>query len=329
MNFETLWGNAAQNVADGIARNAFQTNAWVKAVAAARRRRHSFVAVRVVGGAHSGACLFGGIHRRFGIQVFESMPMGGYGGWCFEGALDADQESSLSRAWLARSPWWVVGLTGVPGRECSLPSAKALAWMPSRWRGRLEERSLTTHILSLAGDDGALLARAQPKARNHLRRVDRSSYAIEIGGPDAFVEFCRLFRAGSVGWHQPAKELMPDEFFRRLLDGGIADIWRATKDGQCTAAALFLKGRTEIFYQASGTLRAQGEVSATDALIWTAMRYYRDRGYQTLNLGASEGLESVRFFKEKLGGVPTSYRQVTFVLPKFSTAAAQTVAPCQ
>ncbi len=78
--FETVAGPAARAAAETLAENAFQSEAWVDAVAAARGRRHRFVAVRVVAGRHSGACLFGGVHRRFGIEVFESMPMAGYGG---------------------------------------------------------------------------------------------------------------------------------------------------------------------------------------------------------------------------------------------------------
>jgi len=163
--------------------------------------------------------------------------------------------------------------------------------------------------------------RARPKARNHLRRVDRSGYVFEVGGHDAVDEFCRLFREGSADWTRGTQRLMPDEFFRRLYDGGNADIWRAGKDGRFTSAALFLKGRTEVFYQASGTLRERAEVSAIDALLWTAIRHYRDCGYRTLNLGASEGLDTVRFFKEKLGGVAASYRHVTSVLPTFTASS--------
>jgi lipid II:glycine glycyltransferase (peptidoglycan interpeptide bridge formation enzyme) len=122
---------------------------------------------------------------------------------------------------------------------------------------------------------------------------------------------------------------MPDEFFRRLYAGGLADIWQVKKDGRCIAAAMFLKGRTEVFYQASGTIRERNEVSAIDALLWTAIRHYRDGGYRTLNLGASEGLDSVRFFKEKFGAVATPYRHVTFVLPKLLVSTAGGTASCR
>ena len=327
--FETLWGPHARAAADEIAQYAFQSEAWVEAVSAARGRRHRFVVVRVVDGDYAGACLFGGVHRRCGIEVFESMPMGGYGGWCHPRSLDEGEEASLSRAWLARSRWWLVGLTVAPGRESSSPSPFAPAWLPPGWRDRLIGRPLSTHILSLAGDNTALLMRTRPKTRNHLRRVDRSGYGFDVNGPSAEADFCRLFRVGSAEWKQAAHELMPDEFFRRLYAGGLADIWQVKKDGRCIAAAMFLKGRTEVFYQASGTIRERNEVSAIDALLWTAIRHYRDGGYRTLNLGASEGLDSVRFFKEKFGAVATPYRHVTFVLPKLLVSTAGGTASCR
>ena len=147
----------------------------------------------------------------------------------------------MTRSWLARSSWWVVSLTGEPGCERAVPLAAAAAWLPSPWRGQWNART-GTHILSLAGDDEVLLARARPRARNYLRRVDRSGYLIERGRPDAFPEFCRLFRSGSADWKQSAQNLLPDEFFRRLDAGDGADIWTAARDGGCIAAAFFSEG---------------------------------------------------------------------------------------
>ena len=62
-------------------------------------------------------------------------------------------------------------------------------------------------------------------------------------------------------------------------------------------------------------------------MLWTAIRHYRDRGFLTLNLGASEGLDSVRSFKEKLGGMAVSYRRATFILPAGIAIVAPAPAP--
>lgn len=319
--FQVLSGAHAAAAAGAHARNAFQDASWVDAVAAVRGRPHAFVAVQVAEGAHAGACLFGGVHRRFGIEVFESMPMAGYGGWSFaEEPADEDAELALTQRWLAESPWWLASLTGVPGREHTLPSLRLPSLVPASLRRRLGLQLLRTHIASLAGDDETLLRRARPKARNQLRRVDRAGYAFEINGPGAVDEFCHLYRAGSAEWKTGASRLLPDAFFSRLHGGGRVDIWRVRRAQRCTAAAFFLKGHREVFYQASGTLREPAEVSAIDALLWTAMRHYRDSGFSTLNMGASEGLDSVRFFKEKLGAAPVSYWRTTVVLPHLVVA---------
>ena len=316
LRFEELSGAAAREAAATLATHAFESEAWVESVAAVRGCAHRFVAVRAIEGRHAGACLFGGVHRRAGIAIFESMPMGGYGGWHRANAFEAADELRLWEAWLSRCPWWVVRLTSAPGRQSSIPASRAPAVLPGPWRHRLAPRELTTHVLSLIGDDEALLARARRHARGDLRAVDRSNaYAVQRACPDALTEFCRLFREGSQQWKQPPSQLMPDAFFRALDDGGLADVWIARREGHAVGAALFLKGRTEVFFQASGTRREPARVSAIDAIMWTAMRHYRDAGFLSLNLGASEGLESVRRFKEKLGAVPSDYRLSTFVLP--------------
>jgi len=61
-----------------------------------------------------------------------------------------------------------------------------------------------------------------------------------------------------------------------------------------------------------------GPVSAMDALIWHAARHYRDRGFRSMNMGASDGLDSVRRFKQKFGAVGVPYRRVTYLLPRLA-----------
>lgn len=59
----------------------------------------------------------GAVHRRFGLSVFEAMPMGGYGGWVAEPTLPAEDEEQLTPGpVLAVAEWPIVVLTGAPGR---------------------------------------------------------------------------------------------------------------------------------------------------------------------------------------------------------------------
>jgi hypothetical protein len=112
--------------------------------------------------------------------------------------------------------------------------------------------------------------------------------------------------------------LLPDSFFAALQVDGHADIWSVSRDGQPLGAAIFLLGRRKVQYQASGTAKIAGPVSAMDALLWKAAGYYSEHGWEGMNMGASEGLDSVRRFKEKFGAEPVGYRCVTYLMPRLA-----------
>lgn len=315
--FEPVRGEAAAALSAACATNPFQNPHWVHAAAAARARAHEFVAVRAERRGSAPAFLFGGLHRRAGVAVFESMPMGGYGGWVCEQSLSLVEESALTLHWLNQAPWNVVRLTSEPGRAAALPPASV--WpLPAFLGQRLEGHDFATHLLDLAADDATRLQRVKTNVRSYLRRVDTLGYSFEIGGADAPRDFYAWYRRGSQGWRAAAETLLPDTFFEALQNQVGTEVWRARRDGDTVAAALFLLRRTQVQYQASGSAKLAGPVSAMDALIWAAARHYRERGFKAMNLGASEGLDSVRRFKEKFGAQAIGYRCETYLLPRWA-----------
>ena len=313
--FNVIWDDAAVALCASRPGNPFQNHRWVRAVAAARARAHRFVAVQAQRDAASPAYLFGGLHRRAGFSVFEAMPMGAYGRWLSEAPLLAHEERTLTEQCLRWVPWAVVRLTSEPGRAADLPLAGS--WpLPAGLRQRLAGRDFETHVLDLTADDDARLKRVKPNVRSYLRRVDTLGYRFQLGGPGALADFCDWYRRGSQGWEGIASALMPDSFFEALQCEGGMDIWRVDHDGKAVGAAAFLLGRDQVQYQASGTAKVAGPVSAMDALLWVAARHYRERGMHSMNLGASEGLSGVRRFKEKFGAVAFAYRCETYLLPR-------------
>lgn len=309
--FDLLSGAAAEGAA-AKAPACFQRPAWVHAVAALRGRRHTMVAVQARGAVPREAWLFGAVHRRAGVPVFESMPMGGYGGWHSEDPLGVDEERELTARWLRHAPWPVVVLTGAPSRPDALP-APAGRWWPSMLRARLLPRRFETHVLTL-GDDESMLKAARASIRSYLRKADRLDFAFDMGrDAQALDRMAAWYRRGSEAWQRPGGTLMPPAFFAALL--GLGEVWTAVHAGKEVGAALFLVGRDEVQYQASGSERVKGPLSPMDALLWAASRHYRDRGLTTMNFGASEGLDSVARFKEKFGARATPYLRVTYLLP--------------
>lgn len=324
--FEVLRGAAAEAVAAGIASQAFQQPAWVRAVAAARGRPHHFALVQALRAQVGHAWLPGAVHRRFGLQVFESMPMGGYGGWVSGVEFSARQHAELTRAWLGQVSWPLVILTGRPGAAETLPQPAACGWLPDRLSARLQPQEYQTHLLDLSGDDAALLQRVRPRMRTYLKRVDTLGFEFSRGNDLAAMSDCHhWYRRCSTVWQTAPGALMPESFFTSLAGEGLAEAWSVHWNGRAVGAALFLVGRKEVQYQASGTLRIDSPVSAMESLLWHAARHYRDRGCTTLNLGASDGLEGVARFKHKFGARAVHYMRVSYVLPRWRGLAAAPV----
>ncbi|HRD96021.1 MAG TPA: GNAT family N-acetyltransferase [Rubrivivax sp.] len=321
--FDLVTGTEAVGLVSRVATGCFQHAAWVRAVAAARGRRHELVVVRACFGGGGQAWLPGAVHRRLGLSVFESMPMSGYGGWVAEPALAAEDEQQLTRDWLAHVPWPIVVLTGVPGRPERLPAPAHIRGLPVAWAARMRPRVFETHRLDLAGSDAELLQRVRPRMRSYLRRFEQLGFEFSIAcDPAALRECHRWYREGSRAWQASATSLMPEAFFSALAGDGCAEAWTVRWQGRAVGAALFLAGRDEVQYQASGTQRIEAPVSAMEALLWQAARCYRDRGRSMLNLGASEGLASVARFKEKFGARSSTYLRVTYLLPAWRRCAA-------
>lgn len=152
--------------------------------------------------------------------------------------------------------------------------------------------------------------------RGYLRKFEQLGFEFDIAVDDTALRDChRWYLQGSRAWQTAASSLMPEGFFTSLAGDGLAEAWTVRWRGQTVGSALFLVGRDELQYQASGTTRIDAPVSAMEALLWQAARYHRDRGRSMLNLGASEGLDSVARFKQKLGALPASYLRVTYLVP--------------
>lgn len=315
--FDLVTGPEAAALADRVATGCFQRPAWVQAVAAARGRPHELVMVRARDDGGRQAWLPGAVHRRFGLSVFEAMPMGGYGGWVAPAPLSADDELQLNRSWLRQAPWAMVELTCRPGRQATLPPAWELPLGPRRLQARLAAHDFTTHLLALSTDEAEQLARVRGSVRSYLRKIAQLGFAFERADDEqALVRMHEWYLRGSRAWRRPAADLLPAAFFTALCSPGQAEVWTVHFHGRAVGAALFLVGRDEVQYQASGVERVDSTLSATDAVVWAAIRHYGQRGLATMNFGASEGLDSVGRFKRKFGAVATGYRRASYLLPR-------------
>jgi len=315
-HFELIDGPEALDATARADCGCFEHSGWVAAVGAARARAHRLVCVRAVRERGADAWLIGAVHRRSGLPVFESMPMSAYGGWLCDQPLAIDEQRELTHGWLRGARWPVVMLTSRPNCADALPSPSPPRWLPSRWPARLAPLPLQTHVLDLTGDDAALLQRARPRMRSYLRAAGDADFGFERRSGLAGLKATHAWYAGgSSNWSTKATGLLPEAFFVALAEDPRAEAWTIYHQHREVGAALFLTGARQVQYQASGTQRIEAPLTAMEAMIWHAARHYRDRGFASLNFGASAGLDGVVRFKEKFGAVAQTYRRCTYLFP--------------
>lgn len=302
MRVTLLLGAEAEAALRPLPCNGFQTAAWVQAVAADQDIDYRFCALAVERPAGP-LYLPGALRHRFGLPIFEAMPLGGASPWLAATPPDAEAQLAGYRAALTARHWLKIALVLPPQADPALPT-------PDGQAATLHH----THLLQLSPDADLLFSRFGKHLQGQLRR-SADHYQTERQDGAGAAEYHRVYRQGSARWSNRPPRLYGERFFQVLGDGGIADFWFARHQGQAVAAAVFLKGREEVFYFGSGLLDSPLKSSPMDKLMWQALRHYGQQGYALLNLGASSGLEGVCRFKEKFGASRIAYLALERHLP--------------
>jgi CelD/BcsL family acetyltransferase involved in cellulose biosynthesis len=230
------------------------------------------------------------------LRCFESMPFSLTGGLVVEGGrpasprdLDAVVESLAADSFAARMP---------PADGEPLPLVA-----PSR--GRLVARS--THVLDLReGFEEIWTRRFEGKVRNQCRLAERKGVQIEAPRSlESMAEYYELYRESAARWGY-ASPPYPWALFRELavLLGQGVELKVARVEGRTAAAILLLHGSRTVLYWGAVLRREYASLSPGSLLLARAVEEACGRGARSFDLGASEGLESVRRFKESFGARP-------------------------
>jgi hypothetical protein len=285
----------------------FSSITWVRAVAVARNKRHWPLALQAQGEDGTTCYLLGAWHWRYGIPVFEAMPMGGYSDWS---SIKGYRLPPIpTQEWLRHIWLPVVIISTIPTFEENINKYPN----KSIW---LRQTLLETHILDLQPSPQILLAQVKSSVRSYFRRIDQLGFSFNSGGIELLESFMKQYILGRGNWQKQPTSNYSIDFFRTLLSEERAEIWNVERDNEVVGSAFFLKGSDDVMYFASGVQKVTGPVSPMDALIWTAILDFQQRGYKTFNMGASRGLDSVRRFKEKFGARRCTYIQTIYILPR-------------
>jgi len=155
-------------------------------------------------------------------------------------------------------------------------------------------------------DDDELMAGMTSRGRRYVRKAHRNGVEVERVDPAAERGFAAEYFAQVVQAFAKRSLVPPysvervDAMIRHLHDDGRLVLLRSRDpDGRPVATGLFpgLPGRTALFWMGASHRDAQG-LLPNDALMWAAMRTWRDLGAVRMDFGGGGD------YKRKYGGEP-------------------------
>jgi hypothetical protein len=189
---------------------------------------------------------------------------------------------------------------------------------------RYPDAGSTTHVLELAAGH----PRPRERARRKLRAAARAGVEVRRGDANDLPSLLRILGAAADargGTRYTDETIAPVAMCERAL------VLVASREGRDISAALFLYSDLELFYWLGGTLPGEEKVSPSYAVIDAAIASAVGRGCRFVNLGSSDRLSGVAFFKEGFGAqqVPAPlleaetrrFRAVTAVRRRLSRAS--------
>lgn len=276
-------------------RTVFQTRAWLDFLVETQVAEP--VVARVIDGTEHVGWFTGGIVRHAGVKFLGS-PMRGwttsYMGFNMDdpgarvAALDTLPEFAFSK----------LGCVHLEVMDRSLtPDDVPDRFVAGRFSG---------YELSLDGDDDTLMARMTSNGRRDVRRALRNGTHVEIVDPVTDRGFAAEYYA-QVTESFAKRSLVPtyplgrvESMIRHLHEVGNVVLLRTSDaEGRPMATGLFpgLPGGTAVFWMGASRRDAQS-LLPNEALMWAALRTWRDRGAVRFDFGGGGA------YKKKYGGVP-------------------------
>jgi hypothetical protein len=169
----------------------------------------------------------------------------------------------------------------------------------SRLGYRLSERQEFVVDLSCSLDD--IWARLKGSRRTDIRKAERLGVETRLENTVETLRLVLKFQSGSLTRHGIDKEWdFPAE--RERLESGCLDLFVSYRNGAPVNAAALGVFNNRPYYHLSGTSAEGYKCSGPAHLLWTAIKMFKERGAQRLNLGATlPGQEGVAAFKQDFG----------------------------
>jgi hypothetical protein len=211
----------------------------------------------------------------------------GFGGPGLEGVVEAVRDHAKARRW-DYIEWRCVA--GIPAR--SVPAENFLI-----------------HKLDLVPDEERLFSGLRDNARRNVRKAVREGVTVEFDRSLAALrEFYRLHCATRKRHGVPPQPFL---FFRKIHENVLARdfgvVASARFGGRVIASSVFFHfGREAIFKYNASDPRSQSR-RPNNLVLWEALRWYKERGAETLNLGRTEAdNDGLLRFKRSFGATESA-----------------------
>jgi CelD/BcsL family acetyltransferase involved in cellulose biosynthesis len=281
----------------------FQTREWLEFLA--RTQGAEPVIAAVMDGDEHVGYFTGAMVRRFGLRILGSP----FPGWTTESMgfnLADGVDRRAAAAALIPFAFRGLGCAHVELRDRRLPTADLGG------RGFASEPSLTFEI-DLADDEDAIFGRMSSACRRAVRRGAKVGVTVEEATGTAFADEYHA-QLAEVFARQSLVPTYGVERVRALIScleptGRLLLLRARAPDGRPIATGIFPGYNGTAYFWGGASLREHQILRPNEALFWYAMRWWRDRGATTLDLGG--GGE----YKRKYG--PSEVRIPSFRASRF------------
>ena len=257
----------------------FQTREWLTFLERTQRGEPVVAAIRRDG--ETVGYFTGLIVRRGGVRILGSPFAGWTTDWMGFNLVEGVSRAAVIKA-LPSFAFGGLRCAHLEVRDRLLPAAA------NRELG-FKLRATLTFELDLARTDDDLQAAMTSACRRAIRKSERAGVAVEEATADAFADeyysqLVEVFARQSLSPTYGPERVR--ELIRCLHPTGRLLLLRArSPDGQGIATAVFPAMNGTAYFWGGASRRSGQILRPNEALFWYAMRYWRDRGMTTLDMG--------------------------------------------
>lgn len=184
-------------------------------------------------------------------------------------------------------------------------------------------RPFYTSIVNLEKSEADLWRNLHNRARNRVRKAQKSGIKIVTNGTSYFSEYYELVKAslGSRGI-----SFLPREFYRKVLSTlepkNMAKLFIAIYNDAPIAGNIFLFYKDTIYNWHTGGLKEYLSLAPNDLLQWESIKYAQRNGYKKYDLVSIEPhkLPGIAKYKMKFGGETIIYYRGFWKTPFYRPA---------